>query len=190
MALWWCVPVLWTLLVGVHVQAVNNRTREEGAFGRSVVLDTISRLQEAGVFSDSVSERFLRRVAFVESRDGIDGDTFRSGYYGGIWQVDEKIFELTKSNDSLSGTRDKLLNLDFLNWTLVTWKMLRQPLLSAIAAGLFFEQAGEIPDIGQVRLQGEYWESSGFNTREGDKGTVDFFVHRVEVLEREGNMHG
>ena len=63
--------------MGVHAQGVD-RTIEEGAFGRSVVLATISRLQEAGVFSDT--ERFLRRVAFVESRDGNDGDTFRSGY--------------------------------------------------------------------------------------------------------------
>ena len=188
MALCWCcsflvsVPVLWTLLVGVHAQGVD-RTREEGAFGRSVVLATISRLQEVGVFNDT--ERFLRRVAFVESRDGADADTFRSGYYGGIWQVDEDIFDMTQNVDSLSDTYNRILNLDFLNWNAVTWLHLRQPLLSAIAAALFFELApGDIPDIGQVRQQAEYWKSSGFNTRDGD--TVDVFVDRVTVLETEG----
>ena len=168
--------------MGVHAQGVD-RTREEGAFGRSVVLATISRLQEARVFFDT--ERFLRRVAFVESRDGNDGDTFRSGYYGGIWQVDEDIFNMTQNVDSLSNTYERIFNLDLLNWDEVTWQDLHQPLLSAIAAALFFELApGDIPDIGQVRQQGEYWKSSGFNTRDND--TVDLFFDRVTILESEG----
>ena len=169
--------------MGVHAQAVD-RTREEGASGRSVVLATISKLQVVGVFPDS--ERFLRRVAFVESRDGVDSDTFRSDYYGGIWQVDREIFERTQNNDSLSDGYNRIFEgLESLNWNELSWEDLRQPLNSAIAAGLFFELApGEIPDIGQVRQQGEYWKSSGFNTRESD--TVDFFFERVTILESEG----
>ena len=162
--------------MGVHAKGVDRTIEQEGAFGRSVVLVTISRLQEAGVFSDT--ERFLRRVAFVESRDGADGDN------GGIWQVDEDIFDMTQNVDSLSDTYERILNLN-LNWNVVIWQDLRQPLLSAIAAVLFFELApGDIPDIGQVRQQGEYWKSSGFNTRDND--TVEFFVHMVEILESEG----
>ena len=30
---------------------------------------------------------FLRRVAYVETKFGMDEDTFRDGYHGGIWQV-------------------------------------------------------------------------------------------------------
>lgn len=30
---------------------------------------------------------FLRRLAYVESRDGTDPKTYRQGYDGGIWQV-------------------------------------------------------------------------------------------------------
>ena len=29
----------------------------------------------------------MRRLAYVESRDGLDTDTYREDYHGGIWQV-------------------------------------------------------------------------------------------------------
>ena len=37
--------------------------------------------------SFSEDKLFLRRLAYVESSDGSNPDTFRSGYHGGIWQV-------------------------------------------------------------------------------------------------------
>lgn len=48
------------------------------ARGIDVVLATVSLIQGTGIFPDD--NRLLRRVAFVESRDGLDGDTFREGY--------------------------------------------------------------------------------------------------------------
>ena len=48
------------------------------ARGTDVVLATVSLIQGSGIFPDD--NRLLRRVAFVESRDGLDGDTFRDGY--------------------------------------------------------------------------------------------------------------
>ena len=43
--------------------------------GIDVVFASVSRIQQANIFSDD--NRLLRRVAFVESRDGIDLDTYR-----------------------------------------------------------------------------------------------------------------
>lgn len=37
---------------------------------------------------------FLRRLAYVESRDGTDAKTYRAGYNGGIWQVNDIVFFL------------------------------------------------------------------------------------------------
>ena len=38
-----------------------------------------------GIFPND--HKFLCRVAWVESKYGEDPNTYRSGYYGGIWQV-------------------------------------------------------------------------------------------------------
>ena len=64
------------------------------AAGTDVVLASIGRIEQAGIFPSD--NRLLRRVAFAETRDGVDSDTFRAGYNGGIWQVDEDIFNQTQ----------------------------------------------------------------------------------------------
>ena len=45
-------------------------------------------IKNSGVFPDD--NKFLCRVAWVESKYGNDGDTYRKDYHGGIWQVSEK----------------------------------------------------------------------------------------------------
>ena len=164
-------------------------TLEVNAFGESVVLATISRLDQLNIFTDD--NQFLRRVACVESRDGLDPDTFRQGYNGGIWQVDERVFMETQDITthpiliSSGGIYERLLSTLGLDWNIATWADLRRPLLSAIAARIFFELAAEdIPDIGDVLGQGEFWKRSGFNTNSYD--TVKFFLQRTKVLESQG----
>ena len=75
-----------------------------------------------------------------------------------------------------------------MDWTAVTWENLRIPLISGIAARIFFEiqeRLGEpIPGIGDVQGQGEYWKGTGFNDNEVD--TAEFFVLSVTLLELEG----
>lgn len=162
------------------------------ASGTDVVLATISIIDGSGVFTDD--NRFLRRVAHAESRDGLDSDTFRDGYNGGIWQVDEQNFLkttdrvtfpfLTEPGGIYEMLLQSVLNLD---WTVAVWEDLRKPLISAVAARIFFELAeDDIPDIGDVQGQGEFWKSSGFNTINED--TVEVFVDRVTTLELEGTV--
>lgn len=45
------------------------------ASGTDVVFATISRIQQANIFPDD--QRLLRRVAYAETRDGTDSDTYR-----------------------------------------------------------------------------------------------------------------
>lgn len=166
-------------------------TRTSEATGRDVVLATISLIQQSGVFSDD--NRILRRVAFVESLDGLEPDTFRDGYNGGIWQVDEDNF--LKTIDRVAhpflaepgGIYERLAQTLGILWAEVTWGDLRLPIVSAIAARIFFELAVEdIPDIGDVQGQGAFWKSSGFNSN--DEDTVELFVERVTSLELEGKI--
>lgn len=60
-------------------------TLKPRAVGLAVVETVCSRLEASCVFEDD--KLFLRRLAYVESRDGLDRKTFRTAYYGGIWQV-------------------------------------------------------------------------------------------------------
>ena len=166
-----------------------DRTVEVEAAGTDVVLATIARLSQAEIFSND--NRLLRRVAHVESRDGLDEDTFREGFDGGIWQVSEENF--LKTQDRITypflaepgGIFESLLSMLGIDWTAARWVDLRRPLISAVAARIFFEIAEmDIPDIGDVQGQAEFWKSSGFNTNEDD--TVELFVEKVNALEQEG----
>ena len=55
------------------------------ARGTAVVASTLSRIEGTCVMPDDF--QFLRRVALAETNDGAAPNTFRPGYYGGIWQV-------------------------------------------------------------------------------------------------------
>ena len=57
--------------------------KEKGATVVKEVVDTINSL---GIFAND--HKFLCRVAWVESKYGEDTGTYRSGYHGGIWQVE------------------------------------------------------------------------------------------------------
>lgn len=187
------IGVIGLLAVSVLLESADSQldlTLAINESGIAVVLATISRVNQSAVFSDD--NRLLRRVAFVESQDGLDPDTFRAGYNGGIWQVDEQNFLRTTDTASFpflaapGGIYERLLRSDLdLDWTVAVWENLRKPLISAVAARIFFELAkDEIPSIGNVRGQGQFWKSSGFNSN--DEDTVDEFVEKITNLELEG----
>lgn len=80
--------VLWVLTLGALVAScwAVDQTRQPGALGASVVESVVSLIRESCLFADD--KRFLRRLAYVQSRDGTDPKTYgRSNYHGGIWQV-------------------------------------------------------------------------------------------------------
>jgi len=92
-----CTAALWlitalTIVVSVRGQINSDQTLESGAKGAGVVEATCSVIEASCVFSED--KLFMRRLAYVESTDGFNPDTFRSGYYGGIWQVSQSQFSL------------------------------------------------------------------------------------------------
>ena len=125
--------------------------------------------------------QFLRRIAFVESTDGTDSDTFRQGYHGGIWQVDEDIFEITQDTATYPELADLHQQIfdNFgpgIDWTRVSWNDLRIPLFSGLAARLFLSTIPEeIPC--DIAGQATYWVTH-YNTA----GNTDAFLQAVEAL--------
>ena len=171
--------LLLLVLVQLSKQQGVDQTQVSEASGRDVVRAVVNRIQD--VFGKS-DKQFLRRVAFVESKDGTDSNTYRSGYHGGIWQVDRVAFlgtQDTSSHPRLLARFDKIREAFGIDWPSVQWNDLRKPLYSGIAARLFLlNNPSEIP--GDVPGQARYWKRY-YNTQEG-AGTVEKFIADVEAL--------
>ena len=54
--------------------------------GATVVKEVVDTINSLGIFPND--HKFLCRVAWVESKYGEASGTYRSGYHGGIWQVE------------------------------------------------------------------------------------------------------
>ena len=64
---------------------VKDEIMVEKAHGRAVVEATISKIKAQCLFKNDLL--FVRRLAYVETTDGTDDDTFKPDFYGGIWKV-------------------------------------------------------------------------------------------------------
>ena len=80
------VPCLVLVLTPALVFATgHDATMEPGNSGHDVVEMTVDRILSSCIFPDD--KGFLRRLAYVESSDGMHPGTYREDYHGGIWQV-------------------------------------------------------------------------------------------------------
>jgi len=68
-----------------------DRTRIPRQSGSDVVEAVVNLIREACIFPND--KLYLRRLAYVESMDGMEVNTYRPNYYGGIWQVSKLIFQ-------------------------------------------------------------------------------------------------
>ena len=135
-------------------------SRQANANGSAVVLLTIARIQQSGVFGSD--NEMLRRIAFVETRDGSSSGTFREGYNGGIWAVSESAFLSTQKIDAvnprLPAKLEQVKNRLEIDWQSVQWSDLRRPLHSAIAARLVLYLAPRaIPSASDITDQARFW---------------------------------
>lgn len=157
---------------------------EEG--GTDVVVATIDLLKQLEIFSDS--SRLLRRIAYAETRDGVDFRTYRPGYDGGIWQVDEPIFRQTQNLSlypTLTPIVERIQLVTGINWLTLSWNELRRPFFSGTAASLFLAAVipEEIPGPGNVAEQAELWKAF-YNSDPQD--TEQNFIEAVDEFENEG----
>ena len=80
-----CIFSLCYAIVVVAQASSLPKAKQPGSFGSDVVQAVLNDLRNACIFSDD--NLFLRRLAYVETKDGADGKTYRRAYHGGIWQV-------------------------------------------------------------------------------------------------------
>lgn len=154
--------MMWSILALVACitcAAAQNITYQEGAAGSEATLLSIGSIQQSGVFGDD--NELLRRIAYTETRDGTLSDTYRAGYHGGIWAVDEDKFLRTKNTAQYTRLPAKFQQIQFhfgINWSSVQWRELRKPLYSALAARLVIYIAPvSIPSTDDLPAQAQFW---------------------------------
>ncbi|KAJ6644147.1 hypothetical protein Bhyg_09113 [Pseudolycoriella hygida] len=148
--------------------------------GEDVVCDTIAKIKQSGIFADDAN--IMRRIAYAESLFGTHPNTYRSGYNGGIWQVDKIGFEDAKdiqSHPNLGKLWSKieiLLNKQRNN---IKWEDLRKPLFSGVFARIrLYLVPSAIPS--DINGQAAYWKKY-YNSAAG-AGTVAGFVNKVNDM--------
>ena len=150
---------LFALLLLAALGSSQNLTLQDAASGSEVTLLSIGSVHQSGVFGDD--KEMLRRIAYTETRDGTKSNTYRSGYHGGIWAVDEDNFLKTKNTTRYTRlpARFQQIRLHFgIDWQTVQWRELRKPLFSALAARLVLYIApATIPSADNLTAQGEFW---------------------------------
>ena len=171
-------------IVSFRVEAVevNEAVLEEGANGTAVVLLSIAHIQQAAIFPDD--NEMLRRIAYVETRDGADPDTYSEGNNGGIWAVSENAFIGTKdtSNALLALKHEQIAQQFRIKWKNVKFRELRQPFYSVLAARLvLFAAPRAIPSNTDVAAQARFWREY-FNSA----GSVDDFIGATTELKGRG----
>ena len=170
--------VLSALLAIAHCQG-QDLTTQAGANGSAVVSACISRIEQSGIFTSN--NEMLRRIAYVETSNGNDEDTYRSGYDGGIWAVDENLFDATQNTASysvLTNLHQQIQSTFSIQWSSVEWNDLRKPLYSALAARLYFYTvSASIPISSNIQSQATYWV-----TYYNPSGSASNFVTLVNEL--------
>jgi len=158
---------------------VNEAVLEEGANGTAVVLLSVAHIQQAAIFPDD--NEMLRRIAYVETRDGSDPGTYSEGNNGDIWAVSEAGFNNTKdtSNALLALKHEQIVQQFEIDWRRVQFSELRKPFYSALAARLvLFAAPRAIPTSTDVAAQAQFWREN-YNSA----GSVEDFTGATNELQ-------
>ena len=163
-------------------------TLQAGAGGTAVVEASIDKISVSGIFISN-DQQMLRRIAYVETRDGTNSTTYSDpNNHGGIWQLSNTKFTATKNvgNSAISSLIPSIDNKLGIIWNETQWSDLRKPFYSAIAARLYLEVIStntSIPLASLVSSQGSYWENY-YTSSSGAAQTN--YVEAVDELEAAG----
>ncbi|OWF42441.1 Cartilage matrix protein [Mizuhopecten yessoensis] len=146
-------------MLQLYCSGQSDLTMQERTFGSAVVQAVTDRIRGGCIYSDD--RLFIRRLAIVQSDDGNMATTYRSGYFGGIWQVDEDKFNTT-TNCAHHTIREEcsiILSEFEIDWSSVQWTDLLKPLYSGLAASLYLKLRGADPAPGDLTGQASLWKS-------------------------------
>ena len=169
------------LPVSLGTTCVVDLTLQAESSGTVVVDTCIDKISASGIFTSN-DQQMLRRIAYVETRDGTNSSTYSDpNNDGGIWQLSSTKFTATKntSNPAISSLIGNISTHFNITWATTQWSDLRKPFFSAIAARLYLEViTSSIPLASQVSSQGSYWVN--YYTSSG--GTQSDYVDAVNEL--------
>jgi len=157
----------------LHMLRVHRQYSSGTAAGQRLLFGGMYDQKGSSCLSHTSSDNeILRRIAYVETRDGSDPDTYNEGNYGGIWAVSEAAFENTKdtSNALLALKHEQIVQQFGIDWGRVQFSELRKPLYSALAARLvLFLAPRAIPSRTDVAAQAQFWkENYNYGRSSGD----------------------
>ena len=172
-----------------------NLTMKPGESGPEVAETVVTIIESAEIFSDNRNiHPYVRRIAWIESKDGLDNGTYRKDYHGGIWQVDKSLFLVTQNTSiPILIDKHKLVKKRFdTDWMKIHWEDLRIPLWSGLAVCLYMcTIEEEIPS--SISKQAEHWNKLYNNKKEHphapklENAIKDF---KVKVKDHEANTSG
>ena len=147
---------LFSVVTAIHLDV---SVLESGRNGTDVVLLSVAYIQQAVIFPED--NGLLRRIAYVETRDGLDPNARNSsGNSGGIWTVREELFTNTQTNSysDVVRIREQIMLVLGVDWGAVQWNELNKPFYSALAARLvLFTAPQNIPNDTDLMAQAVFW---------------------------------
>ena len=166
-----------------------NLTMEPERIGTEVVKAVVNQIKASGIFESNYRYDYIRRIARVESKDGLDNATYRENYHGGIWQVDKSLFLVTQNTSiPILINKHELVKMQFdTDWVTLQWEDLRIPLWSGLAVCLYMCTIDEeIPS--SIDKQAEHWNRN-YNSKKEHQQTPEEFVAEVKELEARGIVY-
>ncbi|XP_046562101.1 von Willebrand factor A domain-containing protein 1-like [Haliotis rubra] len=138
-----------------------NVVEHAGATGPDVVTTVVDIIRTNCIFPQD--KLFLRRLAYVETRDGSSPKTYSDpNNSGGIWQVSSSMLAQTQGNQpELQPLYTIIQNALNINWRTVQWSDLRKPLYSGLAAALYLTLQTSHPGVTiplKVEEQAVFWK--------------------------------
>ena len=171
-----------------QVKSVVDLTLQPEANGTLVVQACLAKISQSSIFSTN-DQQMLRRIAYVETHDGADPDTYTNTSNGGIWQLSEAKYTATKNtglNTQLQQQVQGISTSFSINWLTTQWVDLRKPFYSALAARLYMQViTASIPLASDVSSQGTYW--ANYYTSSG--GSQSQYVTAVNQLQSIEGIH-
>jgi len=166
----------------VHVKVNVDLAKKPEQTGTQVVETVVDRIGRSSIFDNDFG--YIRRICWVETKDGADIEkTYRPGYHGGLWQVDEAAFHKTQDTSAypiLHEKYDQIKSYFGIDWMCVKWVDLRMPLHCGLAAWLYmFTREEKIPL--NIQEQADHWKR---NYRPEAEVTADDFVKNTVDLEK------
>ena len=170
------------LLSLLQVRSSVDLTLQPETNGTLVVQACLAKISQSSIFSTN-DQQMLRRIAYVETNDGTDADTYTNTSNGGIWQLSETKYTATKNTGSNTQLQQQVQGISTsfgINWLTTQWVDLRKPFYSALAARLYMQViTASIPLASDLSSQGTYW--ANYYTSSG--GSQSQYVSAVNQLQ-------